>query len=95
MVYDEASGQLLTGSFMDYNLVHADTMPRIDFAYHEVPSERNVLQVKGAGEAGTVGSPPAVVNAVLDALAPHGVQHMDMPLTPLRVWQAIQRALSK
>ena len=90
-VYD-GSGQLVTGSFMDYSMPRADTSAEIDFAYTEVPSPNNRLGVKGAGEAGTIGSTPAVVNAVIDALAPLGITEMDMPLTPLKVWQAIQDA---
>lgn len=90
-VYDE-TGQLTTGSFMDYCMPRADSTPAFDFAYTEVPTPRNALGIKGAGEAGTIGATPAVVNAVLDALAPLGITHLDMPLTPLKVWQAIQAA---
>ena len=93
-VYNE-DGQLLTGSFNDYCMPRADTSPNFDFAYTEVPTPRNELGVKGAGEAGTIGATPAVVNAVLDALHPLGVTHLDMPLTPLKVWQAIQGAKSE
>jgi carbon-monoxide dehydrogenase large subunit len=93
-VYDE-TGQLITGSFMDYCMPRADSTPAIDFAYTEVPTPRNALGIKGAGEAGTIGATPAVVNAVLDALAPVGVTHLDMPLTPLKVWQAIQSAKAR
>ena len=92
-VYDE-TGQLTTGSFMDYCMPRADSTPAFDFAYTEVPTPRNALGIKGAGEAGTIGATPAVVNAVLDALAPLGITHLDMPLTPLKVWQAIQAAAS-
>lgn len=88
-VYDRDSGQLLTASFQDYTMPRADWMPRIDFRYQEIPSPRNPLGVKGAGEAGTVGAPPALVNAVLDALAPRGIEHLDMPLSPLSVWQQL------
>ena len=90
-VYDE-TGQLVTGSFMDYCMPRADSTPAFDFAYTEVPTPRNALGIKGAGEAGTIGATPAVVNAVLDALSPLGVTHLDMPLTPLKLWQAIQSA---
>ncbi len=90
-VYDE-TGQLLTGSFMDYCMPRADSTPAFSFAYTEVPTDRNALGLKGAGEAGTIGATPAVVNAVLDALAPLGVTHLDMPLTPLKVWEAITAA---
>ena len=84
-VYDE-EGQLLSGSFMDYGLPRADDMPAIDFNTHAVPATTNPLGVKGCGEAGVAGSLPSVVNAVLDAI---GVAHIDTPLTPQRVWDAI------
>ncbi len=90
-VYD-ATGQLVTGSFMDYCMPRADSTPAIDVAYTEVPTPRNTLGLKGAGEAGTIGATPATVNAVLDALAPLGITHLDMPLTPLKIWQAIHAA---
>ncbi|TAK98843.1 MAG: xanthine dehydrogenase family protein molybdopterin-binding subunit [Rhodospirillaceae bacterium] len=90
-VYD-SDGQLTTGSFNDYCMPRADNTPTFDFAYTEVPTPRNALGIKGAGEAGTVGATPAAVNAVLDALQPLGVTHLDMPLTPLKVWQAIHGA---
>ena len=90
-IYDDA-GQLVTGSFMDYCMPRADSSPAFDFAYTEVPTPRNTLGIKGAGEAGTIGATPAAVNAVLDALAPLGITHLDMPLTPLKIWQAIQSA---
>lgn len=85
-VYDRDGGQLVTATFMDYAMPRAASLPRIDFRYREVPSPRNPLGVKGAGEAGTVGSAPAYVNAVLDALAARGVERVDMPVTPLSVW---------
>ena len=88
-VYDRDGGQLLTASFMDYPMPRADWIPEIDFRYREVPSPRNPLGVKGAGEAGTVGAAPALVNAVLDALAPRGIRHVDMPLTPLKIWSLL------
>ena len=90
-VYDE-SGQLLTGSFMDYCMPRADSTPAFNFGFTEVPTPRNALGLKGAGEAGTIGATPAVVNAVLDALAPLGISHLDMPLTPLKIWEAITAA---
>ncbi len=90
-VYD-GTGQLITGSFMDYCMPRAGSTPAFDFAYTEVPTPRNALGIKGAGEAGTIGATPAVVNAVLDALAPLGITHLDMPLTPLKLWQAIRTA---
>ncbi len=90
-VYDEF-GQLLTGSFMDYCMPRADDLPPIDFSTVEIPSRNNPLGMKGAGEAGTVGSLAAVMNAVVDALADTGTRHIDMPATPLKVWQALQGA---
>jgi aerobic carbon-monoxide dehydrogenase large subunit len=91
LVYDE-SGQLLAGSFMDYAMPRADDIPFFDVDSHEVPTLVNPLGAKGVGEAGTVGALPALVNAVNDALAPLGVRHLDMPMTPERVWRAIQTA---
>ena len=91
-VYDRASGQLLTGSFLDYAIPRADDLPAIAVTSRDVPSPTNPLGVKGAGEGATVGAPGAVIHAILDALAPLGVTHIDMPATPARVWQAIQRA---
>lgn len=88
-VYDRDSGQLLTASFQDYPMPRADWLPHVDFRYQEIPSPRNPLGVKGAGEAGTVGATPALVNAVLDALASSGIEHLDMPLTPLSIWQKL------
>jgi carbon-monoxide dehydrogenase large subunit len=90
-VYD-ASGQLLSGSLMDYAIPRADDLPSISVESRDVPSPTNALGVKGAGEGGTVGAPGAVIHALLDALAPLGVTHIDMPATPERVWQAIQDA---
>jgi carbon-monoxide dehydrogenase large subunit len=87
--YDAASGQLLSGSFMDYAMPRADDFPDIEVDLLEVPSVSNPLGVKGAGEAGSVGSPPAVINALLDALAGDGVTHIDMPATPEVVWRAM------
>ncbi len=94
VIYD-SEGQLLTGSFMDYGLPRADDMPPFELAFFEgAPTAHNPLGVKGSGEAGCCGSLPAVVNAVVNALAPLGVRHIDMPLTPERVWRAIQAAQS-
>jgi len=90
VAYDADSGQPLTGSLMDYALPRADQVPPIVVEYDESsPTNRNPLGVKGAGEAGCCGAPPAIVNAVLDALAEYGVTHLDMPLTPQKVWRAI------
>jgi carbon-monoxide dehydrogenase large subunit len=90
--YDPESGQLLSGSFMDYTLPRADDLPDIEVELVEVPCESNPLGVKGAGEAGAVGSPPAVINAVLDALVGDGIRHIDMPATPETVWRALSMA---
>jgi aerobic carbon-monoxide dehydrogenase large subunit len=89
-VYDPGSGQLVTGSFMDYALPRADHAPWIDFSTVEIPCRTNPLGVKGCGEAGAIGAPPAVMNALVDALAPLGVAAVDMPATPLRLWRLIQ-----
>jgi carbon-monoxide dehydrogenase large subunit len=88
--YDE-NGNLLTGTLMEYALPKADFFPMIEMDHTVTPSPTNPLGVKGAGEAGTIGSAPAVVNAVVDALAPFGVKHVDMPLTPQRVWRAMKK----
>lgn len=88
-VYDD-SGQLLSGSFMDYCLPRADDIPAFRFVPVETPTPRNPLGIKGCGEAGATGAPPAVVNAIVDALAPLGVRNIDMPATPERIWSAIQ-----
>ncbi len=87
--YDE-EGQLITGSFMDYAMPRADIIPHIDFTWNEIPCTTNPLGIKGAGEAGSIGAPPAVINAIVDALVPYGVKHIDMPATPQRVWQTIR-----
>jgi carbon-monoxide dehydrogenase large subunit len=91
-VYDPESGQLLTGNLTDYAVPHADTLPRLEFSYNIVPCRTNPLGVKGAGEAGAIGAPPALVNAVIDAVAGLGIDHLDMPLTPHRLWQALRTA---
>ena len=89
-VYDEDSGQLLSGSFMDYAMPRADSLPFVDFRYNEIPCKTNPLGVKGAGEAGAIGAPPAIINALVDALSVHGIEHIDMPAIPSAVWRAIQ-----
>ncbi len=91
-VYDEETGQLLTGSFMDYAMPRADDMPDFKLDTLCTPCSHNPLGAKGCGEAGAIGSPPAVINAVLDALRPLGVTDFDMPASPARVWSAIQAA---
>jgi carbon-monoxide dehydrogenase large subunit len=92
VVYDRESGQLLTGSFADYCMPRADDVPLMATGFAEIPSTTNPLGIKGVGEAGAVGAPPALINAVLDALRPQGVQHIDMPATPRRVWEALAQA---
>ncbi len=87
--YDLETGQLLSGSFMDYALPRANDLPDIEVDLLEVPSVSNPLGVKGAGEAGSVGSPPALINAIIDALSADGVTHIDMPATPEKVWRAM------
>ncbi len=94
IVYDRGSGQLLSGSFMDYGMPRADNFPPFAVAFEEIPCRTNPLGVKGIGEAGAVASPPTIINAILDALDPLGVTDIDMPATPSRVWQAIARALA-
>ena len=91
-IYDNATGQLLTGSFMDYTMPRADDVPDIQVGNVCTPCTHNPIGSKGAGEAGAIASPPAVINAVLDALKPLGVTDLDMPATPNAVWQAIQKA---
>jgi carbon-monoxide dehydrogenase large subunit len=90
-IYDEG-GQLLTGSFMDYTMPRADNVPSFDCGFHHVPCATNPLGVKGAGEAGAIGAPAAVINAVVDALnSVCGLKHIDMPATEQKVWRAIAK----
>ena len=91
VVFD-ADGQLLTGSFTDYTLPRASDAAMFDIGSHPVPARTNPLGAKGCGEAGCAGSLPAVMNAVVDALSEYGIRHIDMPATPFRIWQAIQKA---
>jgi len=91
IVYDE-DGQLITASYMDYAMPRAHHLSQIEGLFNEVPSKTNELGVKGAGEAGATGAPPAVISAVCDALRDYGIKHIDMPLTPERVWRAIEAA---
>jgi carbon-monoxide dehydrogenase large subunit len=96
LVYDAESGQLVTGSLMDYAAPRADIMPKMFRTYtnQTVPSTNNVLGVKGVGELGTIGATPSVVNAVADALARNGMgrksAHIQMPMTPFRIWELMQ-----
>jgi len=93
-VYEPETGQLLTGTFMDYYMPRADVLPELALYDRPVPSPANPLGAKGAGEAGTTGAIPAIANAVIDALKPLGITHLDMPFTPYRIWQTIQNAKS-
>jgi carbon-monoxide dehydrogenase large subunit len=88
----DSDGQLLTGSFMDYAMPRATDAPPFVSADHPVPTPTNPLGVKGCGEAGCAGALTSVMNAVIDALADHGIRHLDMPLTPFRIWQALRDA---
>jgi aerobic carbon-monoxide dehydrogenase large subunit len=92
VVYDPQDGQLLTGTLTDYALPHAADLPLIDTVLHEMPGADNPLGVKGIGESAATGATPAFVNAVIDALAPLGVEDIAPPLTPLAIWQAIAAA---
>jgi carbon-monoxide dehydrogenase large subunit len=92
MRYDAESGQMLTASFLDYGMPRARDLCNIDVVCNPVPTKTNPLGVKGAGEAGTVGSMPAVANAIVDALSVYGITHLDMPATPEKIWRAIQAA---
>jgi carbon-monoxide dehydrogenase large subunit len=92
MVVYDADGQLLSGTMMDYAVPRASQMPRIETAFTTTPSPVNPLGVKGIGEAGTIPAAAVLVSAVCDALAPLGIRHIDKPLTPARVWAAIQAA---
>ena len=92
VVYDKETGQLLSASFMDYAMPRADDLPSMEIESNPVPTTRNLLGAKGAGEAGTVGALPVTLLAIMDALKPLGVKHLDMPATPEAVWQAIQDA---
>jgi carbon-monoxide dehydrogenase large subunit len=92
-VYEPETGQLLTATFMDYAMPRADILPSFDFSLHNVRCTTNPLGLKGAGEAGTIGAMPALINAIVDALEPEiGLRHIDMPATPERVWQALHVA---
>ena len=92
IVYDPGTGQLVSGSFQDYCMPRAADLPDITSELVEVPATTNPLGVKGCGEAGATGAPPAVINAILDALRPLGIDHIDMPATPERVWEALKSA---
>ena len=87
VVYD-VSGQILSGSFMDYTMPRADHFPQLDIHMHNTPCQNNILGIKGSGEAGAIGAPQAVVSAVCDAL---GIQHVDMPVTPLKIFNILHQ----
>jgi carbon-monoxide dehydrogenase large subunit len=91
-VYEPETGQFVTGTFMDYYMPRADVLPQIALYDRPVPSPANPLGAKGVGEAGTTGAIPTIANAVIDALKPCGIAHLDMPFTPARIWQAIRSA---
>jgi carbon-monoxide dehydrogenase large subunit len=91
VIYD-GSGQLVTGSFMDYAMPRADDIPHLDSEIAEIPSTTNPLGIKGCGEAGATGAPPAIMAALLDALRPAGIEQIDMPATPARIWQLLHKA---
>ena len=92
MLWDDESGQMVSGSFMDYCMPRADDCPSFEMAENEVPTPTNPMGIKGAGEAGCVGAMPAIMNAICDALSQRGVRTFDMPASPTRVWEAIRRA---
>jgi aerobic carbon-monoxide dehydrogenase large subunit len=93
VAFDPESGQMLSASFTDYALPRASDLPlHYELDFIDVPAKTNPLGVKGIGEAGCVGAPPAVMNAILDALRPRGVKHLDMPATPRRVWEALRNS---
>src|SRR5260370_37509596 len=91
-VYDAHSGQLLSGSLMDYALPRAEDLPSFDITLAELPTSATPLGVKGSGHAGCIAAPQTIMNAIVDALAPLGIEHIDMPATPERVWRAIRAA---
>jgi aerobic carbon-monoxide dehydrogenase large subunit len=90
--YDLETGQLMTGSLLDYAVPRAEHVPKIRSLFQETPSPTNPIGVKGIGESGSIAAPPCMVHAVLDALSPFGISHLDMPMTPPRIWSAIQAA---
>jgi carbon-monoxide dehydrogenase large subunit len=90
--YDLETGQLMTGSLLDYAVPRAEHVPKIRSLFQETPSPTNPIGVKGIGESGSIAAPPCMVHAVLDALSPFGIFHLDMPMTPPRIWSAIQTA---
>jgi carbon-monoxide dehydrogenase large subunit len=92
IAFDAESGQLITGSFMDYAMPRADDLSNVEVKSNPVPTPTNPLGVKGCGEAGCVGAMPAAANAIVDALSGLGVRHIEMPATPERIWRAINNS---
>jgi carbon-monoxide dehydrogenase large subunit len=95
VVYDQKSGQLLTGSLMDYAIPRADDLPSFKLDFHETPAPSNPLGVKGGSETGAIGPPAAIANAIVDAVAHLGVHHVELPLSPQSIWRSLQAAKSK
>jgi carbon-monoxide dehydrogenase large subunit len=91
--FDPGSGQLLTGSFLDYMIPRADQFPMFDLGTMEVPSKTNPFRIKAGGEAGTVPALAVIANAIMDALSPYGIEHFDMPYTPSRIWTEINKGI--
>jgi carbon-monoxide dehydrogenase large subunit len=91
-LYELTSGQLLSGSLTDYALPRADDLPAFDITLAELPTAANPLGVKGSGQAGCIAAPQTIIGAIVDALAPLGLDHVDMPATPERIWRAIRAA---
>ena len=89
VIYDELSAQMLTGSFMDYAVPRADDLPFYETAFESTPCATNPLGVKGCGEAGTIAAPSAIYSAIIDALRPFGITHIDGPATPEKIWSLI------
>jgi carbon-monoxide dehydrogenase large subunit len=94
-IWETDTGQMISGSFMDYTMPRADNLPTYALTLHEIPTASNPLGVKGVGEAGPTAAPPAVINAIVDALSPYGIRNVPMPATPLAIWQAIREAKQK
>jgi aerobic carbon-monoxide dehydrogenase large subunit len=92
VAYDQDTGQLMTGSLLDYAVPRAEHVPAIRSLFQQTPSPTNPIGVKGIGESGAIAAPPCIVHAVLDALTPFGITHLDMPMTPPRIWSAVQQA---
>ena len=89
-IYDQDNGQLLSGSFMDYAIPRADDLTNIDIEWNMVPCETNPLQIKGAGEAGAIGSPPAIINALVNAFKDYNIHHIEMPATSYKLWKILK-----